>query len=126
MADDFITKIAFVLFVMEHSKAHRAPHPGRAGGCEKTLAAVRKRAVSADACDKISRFLPIKEHPRREFLFFCASESLVGNRVLVRGTREHLMDSDSIYIVIFFLVILMILLTPPGPGTPLRDAVRSR
>jgi hypothetical protein len=35
-------------------------------------------------------------------------------------------DSDSMLILIFLTVVLLILLAPPGPGTPLRDLVRVR
>jgi hypothetical protein len=35
-------------------------------------------------------------------------------------------DSDIITIAILFLVVLIALMTPPGPGTPLPSRVNSR
>jgi hypothetical protein len=35
-------------------------------------------------------------------------------------------DSDAVLILILLTVVLIALLAPPGPGTPLRSPVRTR
>jgi hypothetical protein len=35
-------------------------------------------------------------------------------------------DPDSLLILVFLTVVLLLLLVPPGPGTPLRSPVRTR
>jgi hypothetical protein len=37
-----------------------------------------------------------------------------------------MMDSDSVLVLILLTVVLIALLAPPGPGTPLRSPVRVR
>ena len=55
-----------------------------------------------------------------------SSRSLVGRNRRVGEEKRRMLNSDLMGILILLVVVLAVLLVPPGPGTPLRAPLPTR